>query len=216
MNYLLIKNLMNELERYEQEGHNSTDVQAFAAWVSGAQHRFQAPAIPDGAIGGETLESMISKLVVFMNRYARMYVKKALEGTGINSFDEFTFLIALYPFGSMTKMELIERNIQEKPTGMEVIRRLLEKGYLDQQDDPKDGRSKRLTLTAAGRETLEGSFQAMTKVTHIVSGNLSEEEKLQLLFILQKLHEFHLPIYQSKKEPDLDQLLMQHNIAPVL
>lgn len=73
-----------------------------------------------------------------------------------------------------------------------------------------------ITLTAAGRQTLEGSFHAMTKVTHIVSGNLSEEEKLQLLFILQKLHEFHQPIYQAKKEPDLDQLLLQHNIAPVL
>ncbi len=216
MNYLLIKNLMNELERYEQEGHTSADPQSFGAWLMGAKHHFHTPVIPEGAIAGETLESMISKLVVFMNRYARMYVKKALEGTGINSFDEFTFLITLYPYSSMNKMELIERNIQEKPTGMEVIRRLLEKGYLDQQDDPSDGRSKRLSLTVDGRKTLEASFQAMTKVSHIVSGNLSEEEKLQLLFILQKLHEFHQPIYQSKKEPDLDQLLVQHNIAPVL
>lgn len=216
MNYLLIKNLMTELERYEQEGHTGADVQSFATWLTGAQQRFQAPPVPQGAISGETLESMISKLIVFMNRYARMYVKKALEGTGINSFDEFTFLISLYPFGNMTKMELIERNIQEKPTGMEVIRRLLEKGYLDQQDDPSDGRSKRLSLTIAGRQILESSFHTMTKVSHIVSGHLSEEEKHQLLFILQKLHEFHQPIYQSKKEPDLDQLLVQHNIAPVL
>jgi len=44
----------------------------------------------------------------------------------------------------------------------------------------------------------------------LVCGNLSEPEKLELIKLLTKLNEFHVPIYQ--KNTDLEKLLDEANL----
>jgi hypothetical protein len=48
----------------------------------------------------------ITILLVLMYRYAKGYVKKALNGKIIQTADEFSFLITLLTFESLTKTEL--------------------------------------------------------------------------------------------------------------
>ncbi len=98
-------------------------------------------------------------------------------------------------------------NIHEKTTGMEVIKRLLNNGLVEQTDDQNDRRSKRLLITAKGMGVLLGTFEEMRKASLIIAGTLNEVEKMQLLHLLQKLHFFHKPLFINERETGLDGLL---------
>jgi hypothetical protein len=57
----------------------------------------------------------IARLLVFNYRYAVIYFKKALRESNINTLDEFSFLIVLMTYPSLSKTELINKLIMEKP-----------------------------------------------------------------------------------------------------
>ena len=107
----------------------------------------------------------------------------------------------------MTKIQLIEKNVHEKPTGLEVIKRLLKHGLADERNDENDKRSKRVFLTDKGKALFFATIEQMNKVALIVSGNLTADEKKQLHTLLKKLQDFHDPIYLSNKEISIDQLV---------
>lgn len=200
MNFSFIKNLLDHAEAFSRKHPDSADMHLFAQFL-GKQTAPAAPRslrMPD-MTPTETVESVIAKLLIFLNRYARGYLKKALEKTEVGSADEFIFLVNLFHRGSATKMELIERARLEKPTGMEVWRRLLAAGFVEQANSEMDRRSKKLTLSPTGRAALLGSFEVMHQVTRLLTGNLNEAEKHQLLELLQKLEDYHLPIRQTAK-----------------
>ncbi len=200
MDFKFIKNLIDQAEAFSKKHPGSSDMNLFGQWLVekksvAAPRSFRMPEMT----ATETLESVIAKLIIYLNRYARGYSKKALENKKVGSLDEFVFLINLFNAGSATKMELIERSRLEKPTGMEIWRRLLDLGFVVQENSETDKRSKNLTLTQAGHEALFESFEVMNQVVKMLTGNLDDFEKHQLLELLQKLEDFHLPIRQTAK-----------------
>jgi hypothetical protein len=65
-------------------------------------------------------------LVTLLFRYAKGYIKKALQDSIIQTADEFAF--NLITFESLTKTELISKQVMEKTSGVEVIKRLVGQG----------------------------------------------------------------------------------------
>ena len=53
------------------------------------------------------LDNNIGRLFVFMSRYARSYIKKALEGTPLQTAEDFTALAILLTHTHLSKSELI-------------------------------------------------------------------------------------------------------------
>ena len=144
------------------------------------------------------LENNVGRLFIYMSRYAKSYIKKALEGSGLQTAEEFTALSILFTHNHLLKSELITRNIQEKTSGTEVIRRLIAAGFIEQYDDEKDKRGKRVTITQKGRELLYKVFEHMSNVGTVVNAKLTLSEKLTLQYLLQKLEDFHYPIHENK------------------
>ena len=205
MKYSLLAELMTQLERYEQDAApEQQSVRGFADWL-----RVQTAPPVNGAIGVPFggVENTITKLVVYLYRYARMYAKKVTDQTPIDNFDDFPYLVSLLGQGAMTKIELIEYNIQEKASGMEVIKRLLQKGFVLEQPHPTDGRSKLLSVSEAGIAVMREVFSEMQAISQLISGNLSLEEKEYLAYLLQKLHEFHNPLFKEYKDAPLPLLV---------
>ena len=97
----------------------------------------------------------------------------------------------------MTKMELIRKNVQEKPAGILIINRLIKQGWVEQEDSAIDRRTKVLTITEAGLQALEMQMDKIRTATRIVTGNLTYNEKMDLIRILDKLEQFHLPIFSK-------------------
>lgn len=204
MSYAFIRQLTQAAEEYELQNGNLQDLAAFGAWLQ-ARYGNTAPQ-PVPRAEQETVESRIGSYIIFLYRYAKNYTKKALEGSPLQTIDEFSFLIALMFGGSKTKTELIRQAVQEKTSGMEVIKRLLKQGFIRQEEDPADRRSKRLHITPEGQRVLFALFDNMNRVSQIVAGNLTAAEREQLLQLLHKLHLFHKPIFLEQKEASLAEI----------
>ena len=150
--------------------------------------------------------SDISILIVLMNHYAKWYIKKVLRDSLLQTPDEFSFLITLMTYDSLSKSELITKQVMEKTSGSEVIRRLIKRGLIVESADENDKRSIRVSITKSGREEILRILPLMGKVSEIVVGNLSAEEINTLSYLLKKLDYFHNDIYLNKRDQPLSDI----------
>ncbi|UYZ62184.1 MarR family winged helix-turn-helix transcriptional regulator [Hymenobacter weizhouensis] len=225
MKYTLLQQLLPLLEEYESRtGDTAESTPAdFAAWLQ--QHKSTAaapaslaatpnpgPTLPAGARvtpdQHETAESLITKLLTFVYRYVRGYARQALAGTPLVSFDDFTYLMTLYTAGPQTKSELMARNIHEKATGTEIIRRLQRNLFLTEEPHATDRRSKLLRITKAGQAMLFRVLGPMSQVAEMAAGNLTPAERQQLVLLLHKLDAFHYDIFAGSRPTSFEALVM--------
>ncbi len=154
-----------------------------------------------------SIDQTISTSIVFLYRYAKQYTKKALKNSELKTIDEFSYLATLLNFNTLSKIELINKSVQEKTTGMETIKRLLKNNLIAQFDNPADQRSQLLQLTDKGKGVLFAVFKNMSLVGNVVVGNLTETEKTQLAYLLKKLDTHHNAIFLNKKDSELGELV---------
>lgn len=201
MKYDLLQTLLPHLDAYEKAYPKHQQVQHFAVWLA-RQAATADQVAPHDTADNESAE--IGKLLVFLHRYAKNYAKKALDGSVLGGVDEFVYLTMLQNDRGLTKSELIYQNRHEKPTGMEIIRRLLAAGLVEQSDDLDDRRSKRLRITPEGQEAVTQVQVRMNFVRELLTGNLNGAEKMLLLQMLEKMELFHQIIQAKTKGGDFE------------
>lgn len=207
MKYKLIKEVIDLVDEFEQENqsfHYSNDAKGFRNWIIDQhEEQFNLDTFEyEGKANGRSLDSVISTHLVHLSKFAKLYSKAAIYQSKFSSQEDFIFLITLKTFGTMSKMELIKRNIQDKPTGIQVINRLIAQGFINQTSDEKDKRIKLISISEKGMGELDNQMDLIRQATQIVAGNLDQKEKLQLIYLLNKLENFHLPIYHKNLEQD--------------
>lgn len=209
--------LIELLSVYEEEctqsgsGVNMTDFMGFLnsrlipqnVKADSLRNDYSGSDVPDR----EGSDTDISILIVLLFRYAKGYLKKAFKDSCINTADEFSFLITLLTCDNLSKTELIQKQIMEKTSGTEIINRLVKLGMIEQWNDDVDKRSIRVKISEKGKFELFNILPNMRMVSQIVSGNLSETEKVMLAYLLRKLEMHHNLIYQTKKDHDLGMLM---------
>ena len=197
------------LERY--------DLQGFMAFlqsrsVTGKQEHFAPRKIaghrkPHGFHLHENPANILSRLIGLIYRYAREYTKKALEGSSLQTVEEFSFLVVLMTYDSLTKTELILKNAMVKTSGTEVVKRLLKKKLIRQFDDINDKRSQLVAITGQGLAEMKIVFPRMHLASDIIAGNLDPAELHTLVFLLQKLEAYHNELFLGRKDADLEDLM---------
>ncbi|MCI9844009.1 MarR family winged helix-turn-helix transcriptional regulator [Flavobacterium pectinovorum] len=207
MNYKLLKDVVDLVQDFEGENLMNqlytNDLEGFVQWINRCAKNDLLKSEPEweGKDFGRSPESVINTLIVHMNRYAKSYSKAAIFGSDFSTQEDFIYLINLKAFGSMSKMELIKKNIQDKPTGMKIIDRLIYNGWVKQDDSKIDKRSKVITIVDKGLMVLERQMGKIRKATNVVTGDLDKNEKMQLIYLLQKLDHFHKPLYDKNSDP---------------
>ncbi|MHA6727182.1 MarR family winged helix-turn-helix transcriptional regulator [Chryseobacterium sp. A301] len=201
MNYQLIKEVVDLVEQYEQGNRtrSNSSVEDFIHWIVTNNTILDSKEEPDweGKEKGRSADSVINTLLIHMNRYAKSYSKSAIFGSNFSTQEDFIFLINLKAFGEMTKMELIKKNVQEKPSGMQIINRLIAQNFVEQNRSSLDRRSRVISITQEGLEALDTQMDKIRQATKIVTGDLNHIEKMELIRLLNKLNDFHLPIYEQ-------------------
>jgi len=226
MNYGFLRELITLAEEYEQqqpEGQ-SPDKEGFTNWLVtqqylNARQEGMDKELENMAKAGSNeneqgaflinrnLDSNIAVLLAFMNKFSNYYSKRVFKYSAIYSVDDFGFAIDLFPDQKLTKAQLIRVNFMEKSSGMEVIKRLIKQGILQETENPEDGRSKLVMLTDQGRANIIGVMPGMANIGKLIVGNLNQEQKMVLLQFLRSLHQFHEPIYLNKSEEELEKEL---------
>ncbi len=120
MDYTLLKDTIKLVEQFEAELKKSNqydhDIESFKHWIADQVTEEESFTEPywEGKENKRTPESVISTLIVHMNRYAKTYSKSAIFGSAFSTQEEFIYLINLRAFGGMTKMELIKKKYSGK------------------------------------------------------------------------------------------------------
>lgn len=208
MKYDILKSVIDLVEEFEIENSLENiypdDIEGFKRWINVKYNSQGLETEPywEGKESGRSAESVISTLIVHMNRYAKSYSKSAIYGSDFSSQEDFIYLINLKAFGEMTKMDLIKKNVHEKPAGMQIINRLISQGWVNQTDSEIDKRSKVLKISFKGLNVLENQMDRIRKATEIVTGDLNHPEKMELIKLLNKLNKFHQRIYYKNIETE--------------
>lgn len=199
MNYGLIKDVLDLVQEFEIETNNNnhfeTSVEGFKNWISTNNNTIVNEPNWEGKENGRSAESVINTLIVHLNRYAKSYSKSAIFGSDFSTQEDFIYLINLKAFGEMSKMDLIKKNVHEKPVGMQIINRLINQGWVEQRNSKTDKRSKVISISETGLQALGNQMDKIRQATSIVTGNLSQNEKMELIRLLNKLNDFHQQIY---------------------
>ena len=199
MNYRLVKDVIDLVEQFDTQNEGSksyeTSVEGFKDWISSTTKTISFELDWEGKENGRSAESVINTLIVHMNRYAKSYSKSAIVGSDFSTQEDFIYLINLKAFGEMSKMDLIKKNVHEKPVGMQIINRLINQGWIEQRNSKTDKRSKVISISETGLQALGNQMDKIRQATSIVTGNLSQNEKMELIRLLNKLDDFHQPIY---------------------
>jgi DNA-binding MarR family transcriptional regulator len=187
-----------------QEQHKAEHLSpvAFGEWLQQQGHSSGGEAsLPPNTDG------LISMFFGFMANYAAYYARRVFRHLDLYSLTDWAFLATLEQEAPLTKSALIQKNILEKSTGTEVLKRLKKQGYIEELPNPEDRRAKLVRLSDRGRKVVAEANARIMPMGEVVTGDLTTAEKQQLLNLLQKLHRFHQPIFEGADERELQALL---------
>jgi len=221
MKNILIKELLEMSEDYEREypEAEAQNLVNFSAWLT--NQVAANVSLADVSLGEHTgllspeverypmVSFSVGRYLSRCYRYFRNYTKKAFEDSLLLTYDDFICLAILAEVESITKMELVEATVNEKTSGMLVIKRLLDKNLAAQYDDEHDKRSKRLKITEAGRTLFREALIKMEQAIQLLQGDLTGQEQLHLLHLFTRLDKFHYPLFVKEKDTDLETLLQR-------
>ncbi len=177
----LIHKLIDELGEFSKTS-KSENMEEFVVWLSGKYFK------SDKTNGHqEHLDLMVAFQISMLNKEIKKQTKSVISNSSFSSLDGYSFLLHLEHTKSYRKMELIEMHNLEAPTGIEVIRRLLSKGLIEEFDDKKDKRAKRVRLTKNGLKELIKLKPKIDEEFANFSKPLTLEEKLGLVSTMNKL-----------------------------
>ena len=200
MNNLLniVTELIEQLKRFENDkGQEPRDLKEFSIWLN--QVVFEQHSSFESDHEESDIDMELTFLLIMQSKHYKTYCKEALVDTEINSPDEYSFLYHLSLVDSFRKMELIHIHLLEAPSGIEVIKRLLKKDFIEEFDDPDDKRAKRVRITEKGKQETERLTPNMKQVYSKMTAEMSFKEKTHVISFLRELNDYHSTPKDKKK-----------------
>ncbi|AZI67885.1 MarR family transcriptional regulator [Kaistella daneshvariae] len=210
MDLNLIIEILSELDAFQKsQNSNQLTLEDFRLYLNEKAYERENPRNLSEKYDLQVfdLENEIAKQVIMLGRYSKHLIKKSLENHSDLINEDFTYLFRLMDYPSLTKMQLIEKNAHEKQSGIEIIKRLVRNGLIQESPDENDKRSTRVQVTAKGKKVFQESMKDITVVSKIMCGKLNTDEKEQLLNSLKKLNTFHHTVYTTLRNEDPEKIV---------
>ncbi len=196
-----IQQLINFWQQYEETTGN-TDFCKFGLWLSSDtkkskisfnEHKIEK----DIKDLGTKLPEQFVFIFIKLNRYLEFYSKKFFEGLIINNITEFAFLYTANKEASMKKSEIINRHQIEYTTGIDIIKRLIKLGVMEEARDELDKRSKRITITSEGKKVLIEALIRMNKIYDVFFKGFGPERLEPVISVLSDMQDMHSRIHNE-------------------
>ncbi len=177
----LLHKLIDLVEEFNKNATSGT-MEDFVVWLSGKY--FESD---ESNVHKEQLDLMLAFQISMLNKSIKKQTKEVISESSLSSLDGYSFLLHLEHADSFRKMELIEMHNLEAPTGIEVIKRLLAKGLIEEFNDSEDKRAKRVKMTEEGKTELERLKPLVNAKFKNFAQALSLNDKLSLVATMSKL-----------------------------
>lgn len=186
----LLSDIIHWLEIFNKENPESEmSLEAFILWLN--SKLFTEHHDAKSVHNDDILDMELSFLLALQNRHYKIYAKKALGDSELSSPEGFSFLYHLSLVDSYRKMELIKMHHMEPPSGIEVLKRLLKKGLIEEFNDPDDKRAKRICITEKGRKEIKSIMPKMQSVFKSMTAGMSLNEKIHVVSFLRQMNDYH-------------------------
>jgi DNA-binding MarR family transcriptional regulator len=186
----IVNKMVSYLQKYSNEnGKEPGDFKEFVLWLN---EYVIDPTQTTEKRHENHIDIELTFLLIMQSKHYKMYCKKALLNSEINTPDGYSFLYHLTLVESFRKMELINIHLLEAPTGIEVIKRLLKKELIEEYDDKDDKRAKRVRITEKGKNEVEKLAPLMQEVYSNMSAEMNMNEKLHIISFLKKFNNYHV------------------------
>ncbi len=198
--------ILTEWEQFIEENPQG-DIRAFGSWLlthtdplgKTTQETGAEPVMKSGKRLSDAFREGDDFLSWFfmgrLIRYVKFYTKSMMIQQGMSGPDDFLFLSLINEMDHPTKKEVCVAHAIELTTGMDILRRLIQLGLIEENPDERDKRSKRLTLTEKGHQTIKEISIALSQLQPNLLANLDEPERKHFLRVLQYLNNYHFPFY---------------------
>ena len=189
----IIQKLVESVDHYTQaHGKSEFSIEEFLVWLNSKVFSEDQDKSHSNHSEVQQVNMELSFLLIMQHRHFKSYTKKALADSALSSPDSFSFLYHLNMVGSYRKMELVKMHMMEAPSGIEVLKRLLAKEFIEEYDDPNDKRAKRVKITDKGIIELESCLPIMNQVFDQMTAEMSLSEKLHFIGALRDINDFHV------------------------
>lgn len=136
-------------------------------------------------------DSLLSRLIGRLAMIFMTYARSGLAETELENHEGFGILNALRHMGESRKTEIINYNLIELSTGIDIINRLKKAGLLTEREDPTDKRGRLIKITEEGERILFQCYEKMAAVASIMYGEVPEDDKQLVIQLLQQSEIFH-------------------------
>ena len=164
----------------------------------------------EGFLGGNVPPGRNHRLIKLMGRITAMFVtnaEHAFKAIGIEQFLEFTYLNTIHSLRRPKKTDIINDNFMELSSGLLLIDRLKKRGWVKEQTDKTDKRTRRLELTPAGVEVLFNSYTILEKLCAVFFKDLAGDDAQLCLHLLTPLEIKHAKTWQKDKATGFKDML---------
>lgn len=148
----------------------------------------------------------LMKLMGWIVGIFSLYAQIALRDLALPQLESFYFLNSLKYLGEARKTDLINANLFEFSTGIDILNRMTKADLISERTDPSDRRSRLVTITPKGEEILHQCYARLSKVGQIIFGEMPEEDKRLCIQLLRGVESRHSKYCLTAKNKTLDEI----------
>ncbi|SKD09379.1 DNA-binding transcriptional regulator, MarR family [Chitinophaga ginsengisegetis] len=171
-----------------------------------AHKQTRKPVPPEGKFLPVQSEGVLMRVIGRIFKLHTIYTVAALDGTGINTIDEYSLLNTVAQLKEPRKTEAIYAALQELSTGTDKLNRLKKLGYLAEYDDKEDKRSKRLKVTPKGEKVLVLCRRRISQLAEVMFHDMTDDDRKLCVQLLKGVETKFAGIWQSHKGKGFEEI----------
>lgn len=142
------------------------------------------------------LNSEAGFLIGRLYKFIKIYTKSVLKECNISSLDEFGILAYIDLKKVCSKKDAISETLIDNTTGIDIIKRLIFKEFVDEKTNPDDKREKLVSTSEKGKLALTSLYMKLGSIQDLLIG-MNEKEKINLVNFLKRLDKLHTEIIEK-------------------
>jgi DNA-binding MarR family transcriptional regulator len=181
--------LLEQWEKFKAQKAKG-NLEDFARWILTSKTVEKRPPSAFKKTEAGNIER-VAMLISRLQKFLGLAIRPTLQELGFIKDHEYHFLYQIWKVGSTNKNDLSKDNAVEFSTGRDIIKRLIGRRLISENQDPDDKRASILRLTPKGIKILEKSFEKLVIPFSSYLGDLKNEEQAQLISLLERLNDYH-------------------------
>ncbi len=183
-------NLINLWQDFEQEKNENKSLDQFAIWLLTKSNTDQAVFSDQlKKIANIPTEAVINILLLRLARSLELQMKPIFFQSPI-SYTDYRILACVEARNNPRKVEVIHEIMVETTTATAMMKNLIEKDFISEEQDTEDKRSKRISLLPKGQAILNEKRQQVVAMLPKMYPILSLEEKQNFIVLLSRIDRF--------------------------